>query len=183
MLPALPDPPACQSTGSVDAYFDTAYRELRRLARARLRGGGRDVLLDTTALVHETYLKLSGSADLRFADRQRFLVYASRVMRSVIVDMVRHRQTDRRGGQARHLTLTGDVIEQAGVPADEAHILGVHDALQAMAHQDPRMAQVVEMRYFGGMRDAEIAAALGISERTVRRDWELARLFLADALR
>ena len=183
MVPARSDLPACPPSGSVDAYFDATYRELRRLARARLRGGGRDALLDTTALVHEAYLKLSSSAGLRFADRQRFLVYASRVMRSVIVDLARQRQTDRRGGQARHLTLTGDVIEQAGVPADEAHILGVHEALQAMARQDARMAQVVEMRYFGGMRDAEIAAALGIGERTVRRDWELARLFLAEALR
>ncbi|MDH5340665.1 MAG: ECF-type sigma factor [Rubrivivax sp.] len=178
---ARPDDPDADLP--VDEAFAGAYPELRRLARARLRGGGRDAVLDTTALVHETYLKLSGHDSVSFPDRARFLVYAGKAMRSVIVDMVRQRQTERRGGRVQHLTLTGDVIEQAGLPADEAHILAVNEALEELAQVDARMAQVVEMRYFGGLTDAEIADALGVGERTVRRDWEQARLFLAEALK
>ncbi|HEY6514087.1 MAG TPA: ECF-type sigma factor [Burkholderiaceae bacterium] len=176
-------PPTPGEDGSVDELFALAYRELRLLARARLRDGGRNAVLDTTALVHESYLKLSKSSGLLFPDRPRFLVYAGKVMRSIIVDMVRQRRTDRHGGDAPHLTLTGDVAEQAGLPAEEEHILRVHEALDEMAKLDERMAKVVEMRYFGGLNDLEIAAALGVTDRTVRRDWEQARLFLAEALR
>ncbi len=162
--------------------FAGAYQELRRLAHARLySSGGRNTVLDTTALVHETYLKLSRQAGVAFPDRPRFLAYAGKAMRSIIVDMVRHRQTERAGGDVALLTLTGTVAD--ALPAEEAHILGVHEALHAMAEVDPRMAQVVEMRYFAGMTDAEIAAALGVTDRTVRRDWEQARLFLAEALK
>lgn len=165
----------------IEAAFAAAYQELRRLARSRLRSGGRNTVLDTTALVHETYLKLSRGAGLSFPDRPRFLVYAGRAMRSIIVDLVRQRQTERAGGDVALLTLTGDLVD--AVPAGEAHILGVHEALQELAQVDARMAQVVEMRYFGGMTDAEIGEALGVTDRTVRRDWEQARLFLAEALK
>lgn len=166
----------------IDEAFAAAYPELRRLAHARLRGGGRNTVLDTTALVHETYLKLQRSqAAPAFPDRARFLVYAGRAMRSIIVDLVRQRQAERHGGEFAHVTLTGDVRD--ALPAGEAHILRVHEALDEMAKIDPRMAQVVEMRYFGGLTDAEIGAALGVSDRTVRREWEQARLFLAEALK
>jgi RNA polymerase sigma factor (TIGR02999 family) len=174
---------APREDGSVDELFAATYRELRLLARARLRGGGRDVLLDTTALVHESYVKLSHGVGLNFPDRPRFLAYAGQVMRSIIVDLVRQRQTERHGGDFAHLALTGDVLDQAGMPANEEHILRVHEALQAMAKVDARMTQVVEMRYFAGLTDVEIAQALGVADRTVRRDWEQARLFLAEALR
>jgi RNA polymerase sigma factor (TIGR02999 family) len=166
----------------LDAHFAAAYRELKRLAHARLREGGRDAVLDTTALVHESYLKLARQGDLQFPDRARFLVYAGRVMRSVIVDIARQRLAERRGGGARHVTLTGDVVEACRLPTDEEAVVRVHEALQAMQQVDERMAQVVELRWFGGLADAEIAEALGIGERTVRRDWEHARLFLAEAL-
>ncbi len=166
---------------NVEQAFAGAYQELRRLARSRLRGGGRNTVLDTTALVHEAYLKLSRNAGVSFPDRGRFLAYAGHAMRSIIVDLVRQRQTERAGGDVALLTLTGDVAD--AVPAEEAHILRVHEALDDMARVDPRMAQVVEMRYFAGMTDAEIASALGVTDRTVRRDWEQARLFLAEALK
>jgi RNA polymerase sigma factor (TIGR02999 family) len=166
-----------------DALFETTYAEFKRLARSRLRSGGRDVLLDTTALVHETYLKLGPQAQARFPDRPRFLVYASRVMRSVIIDLVRQRRSERRGGGLPHLTLTGDVIELAGAAGGEEQILNVHEALEALEEIDGRMAKVVEMRFFAGLTDAEIAAALGVTDRTVRRDWVHARLFLAKALK
>jgi RNA polymerase sigma factor (TIGR02999 family) len=178
----MPDPdPAPDPHLDVEQAFAGAYQELRRLARARLRGGGRNTVLDTTALVHETYLKLSRMAGVSFPDRPRFLVYAGRAMRSIIVDMVRQRRTERAGGDVAVLTLTGDLVD--ALPAEEAHILAVHEALQEMARVDPRMAQVVELRYFGGLTDAEIGTALGVTDRTVRRDWEQARLFLAEALK
>lgn len=161
--------------------FAAAYQELRRLARARLYRGGCSTVLDTTALVHEVYLKLSRHSGVAFPDRARFLAYAGRAMRSIIVDMVRQRQTERAGGDLALLTLTGDVAD--ALPAQEEHILRVHEALDAMGGVDPRMAQVVEMRYFAGMSDTEIATALGVTDRTVRRDWVQARLFLAEALR
>lgn len=165
----------------IDEMFSSCYAELRRLARSRLRDGGRNTLLDTTALVHETYLRLSKSMHNHCPERIRFFVYAGKVMRSVIVDLVRQRQTERRGGDAPHITLTGDVHD-ASASLAESQILGVDEALTDLAKVDKRMAQVVELRYFGGLTDAEIGEALGVTDRTVRRDWEQARLFLAEAL-
>jgi RNA polymerase sigma factor (TIGR02999 family) len=104
-------------------------------------------------------------------------------MRSIIIDMVRQRQTERHGADAQHLTLTGDVAERLGLATDEACILRVHEALAELEKVDERMARVVEMRYFGGLTDAEVAAALQVTDRTVRRDWQQARLFLAEALK
>ena len=165
----------------VDTLFDATYRELRGLARSRLRSGGRDTLLDTTALVHETYLKLSATSAVQFPDRPRFLVYAGRVMRSIIIDFVRQRRAERRGGDAAHVTFSTQLAD--GSVAGEDEILRVHEALQELVKIDQRMARVVELRYFGGLTELEIAEALGVTDRTVRRDWEQARLFLADALR
>jgi RNA polymerase sigma factor (TIGR02999 family) len=167
---------------ALDEFFAATYQDLRRLARSRLRGGGRNTVLDTTALVHESYLRLSRGAVASFPDRARFLVYAGKAMRSIIIDLVRERQTDRRGNDAPHVTLTG-VADALPLPGGEEHILRVHEALEQMAALDARMAQVVEMKYFAGMTEMEIAEALGITDRTVRRDWEQARLFLADALK
>jgi RNA polymerase sigma factor (TIGR02999 family) len=171
--PDLPD-------ASVDALFAATYRELRGLARARLRAASRDVVLDTTALVHESYLKLSAAAHVRFPDRPRFLVYAGRVMRSIIVDLARQKASERHGGDAKQVTFTVQLADRA---ADADEIVRVHEALQALEQVDERMARVVEMRYFGGLTEGEIAEALGVTDRTVRRDWEQARLFLAAALK
>ncbi len=172
---------ASAGADAVDALFSATYRELRQLARARLRSGGRNTLLDTTALVHESYLRLSRAGDVEFPDRPRFLVYAGRVMRSVIVDFARQRVAERRGGEAAHVTFTVQLAD--GGAAGEAEILRVHEALDELAKVDERMAKVVEMRYFGGLTEVEIAEALGVTDRTVRRDWEHARLFLAEALK
>ncbi len=159
-----------------EALFAAAYPELRILARSRLRGGGRHTLLDTTALVHESYLRWLEQGALRSADRAAFFAYAGRVMRSVIVDEVRERQALRRGGGEPPLTL--DTAVAAALPAAEDEVLHVHQALQRLEAVEPRLAQVVEMRYFGGYSEAEIAEALGVHVRTVRRDWEKARLLL-----
>jgi RNA polymerase sigma factor (TIGR02999 family) len=185
-VPPAPPTTPVDDGPPVDELFIATYGELRRLARARLRDGGRNTVLDTTALVHETYLRLSKALHVPLPDRPRFFVYASRVMRSVIVDLVRQRRAERRGGDAVHVTLTGDLHEHlhhrdSAAARDE--ILHVHEALEALARVDERMAQVVEMRYFGGLTDLEIGEALGVTDRTVRRDWEQARLFLADALK
>lgn len=178
------DTPAEPLPSQLDALYADAYRELRRLARARLHGGGRNTVLDTTALVHESYLRLARhGGEIAFADRLRFMVYAGHVMRSVIIDLVRERQAERRGGDAAHVTLTTQLGEHLAGDAGEAEILRVHEALDELAKLDARMAQVVELRYFAGMTEGEIGQALGVTERTVRRDWQQARLFLAEALR
>jgi RNA polymerase sigma factor (TIGR02999 family) len=162
------------------AAFELAYAELHRLARARLRQHQPFTLLDTTALLHESYLKLAGAKALAVQDRHHFFAYVARVMRSVIVDIARARQAERRGGECQHVVL--DTALGDGVSADDADVLRVHEALEVLQKADERLAQVVEMRYFGGLTEAEIAQSLGLSERTVRRDWEKARLLLAVAM-
>ena len=170
--------PAASSAGSPDVSTE-AYGQLRVLARARLRQGGRESLLDTTVLVHEAYLRLAGIA-MNSAEQRSFFAYASRTMRSVIVDFARKRQTKCRGGDVLIVTLTGSLAERGPAAADD--IVRVHEALDELAGIDARLAQVVEMRYFAGLTEPQIAQALGTSERTVRRDWEKARLLLARAL-
>jgi RNA polymerase sigma factor (TIGR02999 family) len=160
--------------------FSLLYADLRRLARARLRQHQTFTLLDTTSLVHESYLKLVGAQALPVEDRHHFFAYASRVMRSVIVDFARARQAERRGGDAEHVVLDTAMGERLAAPEND--VLRVHEALDVLAQADARLAQVVEMRYFGGLGEAEIAEVLGVSERTVRRDWERARLLLQAAL-
>jgi RNA polymerase sigma factor (TIGR02999 family) len=164
---------------AADALYASMYVELRRLARSRLRAGRRHTLLDTCSLVHESYLRFMKSKRLRIDDRVHFLRWAAQVMRSVIVDFARRRLAERRGGNLARVTSD---VEEAGVDSGEEEILGVHEALDRVAAVDARLAQVVEMRYFGGLTEPEIAQALGITERTVRRDWHKARLLLREAL-
>lgn len=167
--------------GGVDnaALFGAAYDELKRLARARLSRSGPMTLLDSTALVNEIWLKLANQRTLQVDTRRRFFAYAAEVMRNVIVDQIRERHALRRGGGEKHLTLNTALGD--GLSGDD-EALQVHEALQSLAQLEPRLAQVVEMRYFGGMTEVEIGEALGVTERTVRRDWEKARLLLASML-
>ncbi len=164
-----------------DALFAAAYPELRKLARSRLRDGGRNSVLGTTALVHESYLRILKVGQLRVEDRRAFFAYAAKAMRSVVIDSVRERQAERRGGDLEQLTL--DTQTANDIPAGETEILAVHEALLALEQAEPRLARVVEMRYFGGHSEAEIAETLGVNERTVRRDWDKARLLLMASLR
>jgi RNA polymerase sigma factor (TIGR02999 family) len=158
------------------------YTDLRKLAHARLRRQGpQPTLLSTTALVHESYLRFLHSGCLRVVDRAHFLAYASRVMRSVVVDAVRERMAQRRGGPGVRITLDGDMVPPGS--SGEREILRVHEALNDLAGVNERLVTVVEMRYFGGVSESEIAEALGVTERTVRRDWEKARILLAAALK
>lgn len=167
-------------TAAVGALFDAVYPDLRRLARARLRAGRRPTLLDTGSLVAESFVRFAECRKLDFDDRLHFMRWTSRVMRSVIVDFARRRLAARRGGGAARVTLDADLMPP---PTNgEAQILRVNEALDCIGSRDPRMTQVVEMRYFAGMTEPEIARALGVTDRTVRRDWEKARLLLREAL-
>jgi RNA polymerase sigma factor (TIGR02999 family) len=167
--------------GAQDALFSAAYDELRKLARSRLRDGGRNTMLDTTALVHESYLRFINGGQLRSDDRRAFFAYASKVMRSVIIDAVRERQAERRGGDLQRLTLNTQIADS--LPAGEDELLKVNEALEMLAESEPRLAKVVEMRFFGGYTEAEIGEALELTERTVRRDWDKARLLLGALLK
>jgi RNA polymerase sigma factor (TIGR02999 family) len=164
---------------AVDALYAATYADLRRLARSRLRANHRHTLLDTGSLVHESYVRFAEASRLRLEDRVHFMRWAAQVMRSVIVDFARRRLAGRRGGGVAHVTFD---VELAAAAAGEDEIVAVHEALRRLAAVDPRLAKVVEMRYFGGMTEPEIAQALGVAERTVRRDWQKARLLLREAL-
>jgi RNA polymerase sigma factor (TIGR02999 family) len=164
-----------------DRIFELMYPELRSIAHRRLSRHARDGSFDTTALVNECYLKFMQRQQLVSTDRAHFLAYSATVMRSIIVDAARAAKAERRGGDAVHVTL--DTLVGESVPGAAEQILDVDEALTNLARIDARLASVVEMRYFGGMTDLEIADSLGLTDRTVRRDWEKARLLLAHALR
>ena len=157
------------------------YPELHALARSRLRKNAPLTLLDTTALLHEVYLRLVKLGSLNLENRAHFLAYAARTMRSIVVDFARQRLTERRGGGAHEEVLDTE-SGRAALPGED-EIVRVHDALLELEQVDERLVRVVEMRYFGGLSEEEIAAALGVTDRTVRRDWEKARLLLMLALK
>jgi RNA polymerase sigma factor (TIGR02999 family) len=160
---------------SLDQLMGLVYKELRRLASYQLereRGGH---TLQSTALVHEVYLRLCGSSDLSWQDRAHFFAVAARVMRRVLVDYARRQGAEKRGGSAVR-TMLGEALE---VPGDEAtDLTALNEALDQLESFDARKCQVVELRFFGGLSAKEIAAVLGTTEATVRRDWTIARAWL-----
>jgi RNA polymerase sigma factor (TIGR02999 family) len=165
-----------------------AYQELRAIAHSQLmaRGAGREAgargreaTMSTTALVHEAYLKLVDQSRAGWSDRSHFLALASLAMRHVLVDRARERDTLKRGGERRRITLND---AELAVDADADVLLQLNDALDRLAAFEPRLAQVVECRFFGGLTDAETAEALGLTSRTVQRDWVKARVLLRRAL-
>jgi RNA polymerase sigma factor (TIGR02999 family) len=174
------EPRRTLAAGQLAATFEEAYPDLRTLASARLRSRGAASHLDTTALVHETFLRFAQYRNLRLRDRTHFFKYAGRVMRSVIVDGVRGHLAECRGGGARHVAISPEtpVSDSSG----EEQILRIHEALDGLAEHGPRLVEVVQLRYFVGMSDSEIAHALGVTSRTVRRDWEKARVLLLEVL-
>ncbi|MBL0124761.1 MAG: sigma-70 family RNA polymerase sigma factor [Betaproteobacteria bacterium] len=169
------------SQPALDGLFRELYQDLKRLARSRMSRSEPITLLDPTSLINEAYLHFVSAKRLDLKDRRHFLTYAAKVMRNVVVDFIRVRRAERRGGDQIHVTLNTDLGLAAHDKDDEA--LGVHEALLELAEADPRMVKVVELRYFAGLTESEVADALGIADRTARRDWEKARLMLAAMLR
>jgi RNA polymerase sigma factor (TIGR02999 family) len=176
----VPEGPVGVPGLDADALFPEMYQELRRIARARLRRSESITLLDTTGLVHESYLRFQKMGQLAIQDRGQFLGYAARVMRFVVIDFIRQRRAERRGGGAIQITLGSEILDSMSV--DDEHALRVHDALEELSKVDARAVQVVEMRCFAGLDEQEIAMALGVTDRTVRREWKKARLLLKAAL-
>jgi RNA polymerase sigma factor (TIGR02999 family) len=159
----------------LDQAFAEHYPDLKRLAHARLRGSGLEGSLQTTALVHESYVKLASGAGIAIDDRLQFLAYSSRVLRSIVVDLVREQRALRHGGGVDVVTLDTAVGEGLAGTMD---VIAIDDALEALARIDPPLARLVEMRFFGGMTEPEVAEALGVSVRSVSREWQKARALL-----
>lgn len=167
---------------ALDRVFPLVLEELRAVAAARLRGEAAGHTLQPTALVNEAYLKLAASPGVDWRDRVHFLAVAARAMRQVLVDRARRRNADKRGGGARPTTLSGRFLAGAGEGPSAEEILALDRALDELGRIQPRLRQVVELRYFGGLTDAEIGEALGVTRRTVQRDWTRARAWLHAAL-
>jgi len=160
--------------------FAALYDELRRVAVRELRRTGAALAISPTTLLHEAYLDLSSRVGTAFPDRARFIAYASRAMRGLVIDFMRERHAQKRGGSfeiTRLETAGGDVV--SGPAADLGR---VSDALDELVTSDPALAEVVDLKYFCGFSFREIAAVRGVSERTVQRDWEKARLILFQSL-
>lgn len=163
---------------AADVLFSQVYDELRGVARRQLGHRSRETL-DTAGLVHETYIRMVDVTGLSFEDRAHFLSYAGAAMRTILIDHARRRSAAKRGGGVRDETLDEDIT-----PAEQQarQLLFIGKALDELEEMSPRLARVVECRFFAGMTDPETAAALGVSDRTVRRDWTKARACLHAAL-
>jgi len=166
--------------GASDAkqrLFTALYAELHRLAERQLRASS-GVSISPTTLLHETYLSLA-QGQAAFPDRVRFLSYAARAMRSLIVDFARARRAQRRGGEFYITNFSTSAADQANpVDSEDPALETLASALDDLAAHDPRLAEVVDLKYFGGLSLLEIAALRGVSERTIQRDWDKARVFL-----
>lgn len=170
--------PQHEAKGQHD-LFARLYQELNRLARRELRRAGACFTLSPATLLHEVYLSLHRRRDIAFPDHAHFLSYASRAMRGLIIDYARSRQALKRGAAFEFTSLRVDQHEHA-LDSHELQRLG--DAIDELAAVEPRLAQVVDLKYFSGFSFADIGRMWGISERTVQRDWDKARLFLSRAL-
>lgn len=160
---------------ALDGLISLVYQELRRMAHRYLAGQRPGHTLQTTALVHETYLQLVDCRQVRWQDRSHFLAVSAKLMRRILVDYARSRNADKRGGEARPLSLD-ESLDFA--PQRSADLVALDDSLEALATIDPRKSKVVELKFFGGLETAEMAEVLGVSEQTVLRDWKLAKVWL-----
>ena len=179
--PSVPSPDRSSgewSAAAFDAAVAQAYQELRAIAHRRL-AHVEGSTLSTTALVHEAWLKLASQAEPALRDRAHLLAVASLAMRHVIVDRARERQALKRGAAPRHVTLDEEQVSDADAGDT---VLRLNDALDDLAAFEPRLARVVECRFFGALTEAETAEALGVTVRTVQRDWVKARVLLRRAL-
>jgi len=171
------------TTGERDRLFVLLYDELHRMAQRELRRGGGGLMLTTTSLLHETYLNISQRHAIDFPDRARFMGYASRAMRGLIIDYMRSRQAQKRGGEFEITSLPTEPPMPAAAEAAEAaaHLLRVenlNEALEFLTQIDARLAECVDLKFFCGLSFVEIARLRQVSERTVARDWDKARTLL-----
>jgi RNA polymerase sigma factor (TIGR02999 family) len=165
---------------AAEPLFAALYGELHRLARRELSRRGGHVTLGATTLLHEVYLDMSARPGTTFPDHARFLAYAARAMRGLIIDYARRRYSQKRGGEFELVSLETTIADRL---ADATELQGISDALDDLARIEPELAEVVDLKFFCGFSFTEIAAMRGVSERTVQRHWEKARLYLYHAIR
>ncbi len=163
-----------------DVLFNTLYSELHQLAKRELARQGAPVSLSVTTLLHEAYLDLAAREGPSFPDQSRFMGYAARVMRGLIIDHARSRSAMKRGGEFKITSLGTDVGEK---PADVKELSSISDALDELAKVEPQLAELVDLKFFCGFSFSEIAALQKLSERTVQRRWEKARIYLYRSIR
>jgi RNA polymerase sigma factor (TIGR02999 family) len=174
---------AAAANGNIEArqqIFAAVYGELRRLAERELRRRGAGVTLSPTTLLHEAYLDFGARTGIVFPDRPRFMAYASRAMRGLIVNYARERMARKRGGGVE-ITSLGTQTPEPG--SDDRELTAVADALEELAQRDAQLAEIVDLKFFCGLTFGEIATLRGVSERTVQRDWEKARMLLYRSVR
>lgn len=160
---------------ALDRLVPLVYEELRRLAQSYMRRERAGQTLQTTALIHEAYLRLIDADNVQWQNRAHFFGVAARLMRQILVAAARERGAQKRGGGAQQVSLDEAMMIDEGLDED---LVALDEALGALAQLDARKARVVEMRFFGGLTEEEVAAALDVSAETVRRDWRLARSWL-----
>jgi RNA polymerase sigma factor (TIGR02999 family) len=166
---------------AADTLFAALYSELHRLARRELnRPAGAGVSVSVTTLLHEAYLDIAGRSGPVFPDRARFMGYASRVMRGLIINHARNRSAQKRGGLFEITSFSTDIADEA---VDERRLTAISDALDELARNDASLAQVVDLKFFCGFTFSEIGVMRGVSERTVQRQWDRARIYLHRSLR
>jgi RNA polymerase sigma factor (TIGR02999 family) len=172
---------------AMDRLMPLIYRELKRIAHRQLGAETGGHTLSTTAVVHEAYLRLAEQSRTEWADRGQFFAIAARVMRRVLIDYARQHRAARRGGPG-HFAVALEFLEHGDptaitVPERAESLLALEEALENLHRMDERLARVVECRFFAGLSEVETAEALGVSQRTVARDWQMARAWLHEALR
>src|SRR4029077_197004 len=167
-------------SAAADTLFSTLYSELHRLAKRELARRGSPASLSVTTLLHEAYLDIASREGNRFPDQPRFMGYAARVMRGLIIDHARSRNAIKRGGEFEITSLKTNADKS---PADPKELSAISDALDQLAKVDPKLAALVDMKFFCGFSFAEIAALENLSERTVQRRWEKARIYLHSNIR
>ena len=172
---------------AMDRLMPLVYHELKRIAHRQLGGEARGHTLSTTAVVHEAYLRLAQQSGAPWVDRGHFFAIAARTMRRVLIEYARQHTAARRGGPGRSRVAL-ELLEHGessaiSVPARAESLLALDEALEGLRRMDERLARVVECRFFAGLTEVETAEALGVSQRTVARDWQMARAWLHEALR
>lgn len=164
---------------AANQLFSVLYAELHRLAKRQLAGQGVAVSLSATTLLHQAYIEMAEKDGTIFPDRPRFMGYAARVMRGLIIDHARAHQAQKRGGQFEITSIESQVED----PPDHRELTRISEALDELAKADPALEEIVDLKFFCGFTFAEIAAMKGVSERTAQRQWEKARIFLHRTIR